>query len=451
MMIDSIKNSSNEVVDGVAKKSDLLGTRPFPSSRLSIAYMIQNVGLDLSKKVGDVVPVRYTLTGLQQAGHDVRVFELKGRDVVQIDDIEFLEDTRPAKLGLSGKRPFRFAESAIRRLQGLLNLPYYAFFDSRRFYEAAIHSLPKYELCHEHNGLFSPATALACRRLNKPYVLTFSADPIFEAELVGRPFQGTHLRVAQKQARFTYEQADQILCVSNPAKTHLVEKWQITPDKINVLPNGVDIQLFSKPQNINAVRAEWGVGDSPVISFMGGFQPWHGLDNLIESFATILTHVPNAKLMLVGDGPIRADLEQKIAECGVTAATIITGLLPQKRMPELLSIADIAVIPYPKLPQELWFSPLKLYEYMAAGKAIVASSAGQIAEVLVNGRNGLLVESGNIPEFTQAVLSLLNNPEKRQKLGEIARKQAIEHHSWEQYIRQLENIYRKAIERKTSV
>ncbi len=172
---------------------------------------------------------------------------------------------------------------------------------------------------------------------------------------------------------------------------------------------------------------------------------------MVESFATIVKQVPEAKLMLVGDGPIRAELEQKIAACGVADSTIITGLLPQERVPEMLSIADIAVIPYPKLPQELWFSPLKLYEYMAAGKAIVASSAGQIAEVLVNGRNGLLVESGNIPEFTQAVLALLNNPEKGQELGETARQQAIKHHSWAQYIRQLETIYQKAIERKASI
>ncbi len=443
-MIDSMKTSSN----GVAKKANLIGARSSALDRLRIAYMIQNVGLDLSKKVGDVVPVRYTLQGLQRAGHDVRVFELQGRTVAQIDDIEYLEECRPAKLGMSGKRPFHLTESIIRRLQGMLNLPYHAFFDSRRFYEAAVRSLPAYELCHEHNGLFSPATALACRKLNMPYVLTFSADPIFEAELVGRPFHGLHLRVAQKQARFTYQQADQILCVSNPAKTHLVETWHIEADKINVMPNGVDIRLFGGEYDAKAVRAEWGVGDAPVISFVGGFQPWHGLDNLVESFATVVKQVPAAKLMLVGDGPIRAELEQKIAECGVAESTIITGLLPQERVPELLSIADIAVIPYPKLSQELWFSPLKLYEYMAAGKAIVASSAGQIAEVLVNGRNGLLVESGNIPEFTQAVLSLLKNPEKRQELGETARQQAMAHHSWEQYIRQLEMIYKKAIERK---
>ncbi|MCP5098672.1 MAG: glycosyltransferase family 4 protein [Chloroflexi bacterium] len=440
-MIDSVKTPKN----GVVHQPDFLATQPAKIRPLRIAYTIQNVGLDLSKQVGDVVPVRYTLEGLQKAGHTVRVFELQGRDVAQIDDVRHLDDKSPTALGMSGKRPFQLTESVIRRVQGMANLPYYAFFDSRRFYEACLNSFPDYTLCHEHNGLFSPASAMACKRLKMPYVLTFSADPIFESELVGRPLTGLHLRVANKEARFTYEQADQILCVSNPAKKHLVDVWQVDPDKINVMPNGVDIRLFAGEYDTQAARAEWGLGDDPVISFVGGFQPWHGLDNLVESFATILQDVPNAKLMLVGDGPFRPELEQKIAECNVGASTIITGLLPQERMPELLSVADIAVIPYPKLPKELWFSPLKLYEYMAAGKAIVSSAAGQIAEVLENGRNGLLVESGNIPEFTQAVLSLLKDPAKRNQLGAIARQQAITQHSWEQYIRKLENIYLKTL------
>lgn len=432
----------------IANPSKLV-PNPAPAvGRLRIAYAIQNVGLNLSQEVGDVVPVRNTLLGLQDAGHDVRVFELQGRTIAQIDDITRLEAIMPAPLGVTGKRPFHLTESLIRRLQGTLNLPYYAFFDSWRFYEACMRSLPQYDLCHEHNGLFGPATALACRRLRKPYVLTFSADPIFESELVGRPLRGIHHHIAAREARFTYEQADQILCVSNPARQHLINHWQVDPDKINVMPNGVDVQLFGGVYDAQAVRAEWKLGSAPVISFVGGFQPWHGLENLVESFAALLPVVPEARLLLVGDGPHRAELDRKISECGVEKETIITGLLPQERVPEMLSVADIAVIPYPQLPQELWFSPLKLYEYMAAGKAIVSSRAGQIAEVLENGRTGLLVESGNIPALTEAILSLLKNPAERNRLGANAKQQAITRHSWVQYIRQLENIYLQAMTRR---
>jgi glycosyltransferase involved in cell wall biosynthesis len=93
----------------------------------------------------------------------------------------------------------------------------------------------------------------------------------------------------------------------------------------------------------------------------------------------------------------------------------------------------------------LWFSPLKLYEYMAAGKAIVASRAGQIAEVIQDGHNGLLVESGDVAALAQALLKLLKDPVKRERLGQNAREQAIRHHSWERYIKRLEDIYRSVV------
>jgi glycosyltransferase involved in cell wall biosynthesis len=155
--------------------------------------------------------------------------------------------------------------------------------------------------------------------------------------------------------------------------------------------------------------------------------------------------MPQARLLLVGDGPHRAALDAKIEACGVGQSTIITGLIPQAHVPAMLSVADVTVLPYPQLPQDLWFSPLKLYEYMAAGKAIVGSRSGQIAEVLENGRTGLLVEPGNVPELTAAITALLKDPAKRQAFGQAAHQRVVEQHSWEKYIRRLETIYDQAL------
>jgi glycosyltransferase involved in cell wall biosynthesis len=114
-------------------------------------------------------------------------------------------------------------------------------------------------------------------------------------------------------------------------------------------------------------------------------------------------------------------------------------------VPEILAIADVVTIPYPQLPEELWFSPLKLYEYMAAGKAIVASSAGQITEVIQDGYNGILVEPGNVDELAQAIINLFKDPTRRERLGQNARQQAVTQHSWEQYINRLEKIYESVL------
>jgi glycosyltransferase involved in cell wall biosynthesis len=94
----------------------------------------------------------------------------------------------------------------------------------------------------------------------------------------------------------------------------------------------------------------------------------------------------------------------------------------------------------------MWFSPLKMYEYMSAGKAIVASRSGQIAEVIKNGYNGVLVEPGNTRNLSDTIVHLLKDDEKRSHLGFNARQQAVEKHSWDQYVNRLEEVYLSVLE-----
>lgn len=418
---------------------------PASHQPLRIAYAVQNVGINLAEEVGDAVPVKYTLHGLRQAGHSVSYLSLVGRSVLGVDDPSLLHLSWSAPLGLSGKRPFLFCESGVRRVQRELRLPYFALFDSYRFYEACCRILPRYSLCHEHNGLFSIGAALACRRLNIPYLLTFSADAIMELALVGRPLRGLHAYVAAWAAKLTYQAAHKIICVSSPAKQHLIEKWQVAADKIAIMPNGVDIARFGQRHDEPALRQCLGLTDEPIVMFVGGFQAWHGVELLVASFAQVRRQIPQARLLLVGDGPARPSIEQRIAECGLGEAVVITGMIPHEDVPAYLALADVATLPYPSLPQELWFSPLKLYEYMAAGKAIVASRAGQIAEVIEDGRNGLLVEPGNVAALAEALICLLQNEAERRRLGQRAQQQAVQQHSWGRYIERLEEIYRSIL------
>jgi glycosyltransferase involved in cell wall biosynthesis len=221
--------------------------------------------------------------------------------------------------------------------------------------------------------------------------------------------------------------------------------WQVDPEKIVVLPNGVDIDLFQPRVVDKRLFAEYGLSDGPVITFVGGFQPWHGLDILVESFANLLNEIPNANLLLVGDGRARPLVEENIHKFGLEKKVRITGLVPQTKIPAILDMTDIAVMPYPQLPKELWFSPLKMYEYMASGCAIVASRDGQIADVIQDGQTGFLVEPGSVSDLTRAMVRLINDPAERKRLGSNARRQAVERHSWEKYIERLESVYLGAV------
>lgn len=414
--------------------------------RLRILYAIQNVGgIDFNHDVGDTVPVKQTLQGLEDAGHIVQCLKLEDGLPRLYEDVKQFDSATLSSNGLSGNPLFKGIERGVRRLQRELRMSYFAIFDTYRFQEACSQLLSGFDICHEHNGLFSSGTAWACSRMDFPYLLTFSADPIMELELVGRPLKGIHAWVAREEARFTYKTARRIICVSDPAKQHLIDVWQVNPEKIVVVPNGVDVNLFGKPYDPVHVRSNYGLDDYPVVGFVGGFQAWHGIDLLVESFVRIQTEIPECKLLLVGDGPDRMNIENKIEKLGVSVDVIITGLVPQIQIPELLSAMDVTVIPYPELPKELWFSPLKLYEYMAAGKAIVASGSGQIAEVIQDDYNGVLVKPGDVIGLADRIVGLLSDPDQRAWLGKNAQQQAVERHSWQGYIRKLEELYRSVL------
>ena len=418
---------------------------------LRVLYAIQNVGgIDFTRDIGDTVPVKQSIVGLKQAGHTVDCLRLEGNRIALIKDVTHPDRQQTAPLGLSGNRIFRILEGGARRIQRAFNFPYFAFFDSYRFFEACCRIASGYDLIHEHNGLFCLGSAWASTRSRMPYVLTFSADPILERELVGKPLRGLHASVARKEAQYTYRAANKILCVSEPAKSHLIDGWGVEAKKIVVMPNGVDTQLFRPLKTSLSTRIQLGLDGQQVVSFVGSFQPWHGIDCLVESFARVLSEIPQARLLLVGDGPARPIVEDVVRRLDVSSKVTITGLVPQAKIPEILSAVDVAVIPYPRLPKDLWFSPLKLYEYMAAGKAIVASASGQIAEVLQDGYTGLLFAPGDVEECAQAIIRLLKDPSELDRLGKNARHQAVEQHSWDGYIHRLEAIYQDAIEENSS-
>jgi len=409
--------------------------------KLNILYAMQNTGVDLSADVGASILVKRTIEGLCRIGHHLKVCSLSGLSVRLYSNIPNYQDFDLAPIGISGWPLFVLAERFCRRIQVTLKIPYVAAFDSFRFYQAMVRQLSTVDICHEYQGLFSLGTALACRKTGVPLVITVDADLLLERKVVGRPLKGWHATLARRELNWLYRQAHQILCVSEAAKQHLTTTWGVGAEKIAVIPNGVDTSLFCPDYDARPIRAEWGLDDAPVVGFVGGFQKWHGLDLLVESFARLRERFPQARLLLVGDGPARPDIERQITAHRLGDCVTITGLMPQNRVPQMLAVVDVAVIPYPPLPKKLWFSPLKLYEYMAAGKAIVASRAGQIADVLADGVTGLLVESGNVAELSEAIAALLDNSAERTRLGQNARRQAVERHSWEQYIKQLENIY----------
>ncbi|HEY3477179.1 MAG TPA: glycosyltransferase family 4 protein [Anaerolineales bacterium] len=416
--------------------------------RLNIAHLFQESGIRFYEPHAAQLHIYHTIRGLKLAGHEVTLLALQGRQVLHTNDLEVFEkEELPAsqygQLGLSGTALFKRFESSIRRLQSKLHLPYLALFDSYRMAEAGSINLKGFDLIHERYNLLALGGAWASRTLGIPLVLEVNADLLQQRKFKGIPERGLRRLFAVWATRMCFNSAAKIICISQDLKDHLRNTWNIEDSKLIVLPCAADVEAFGHTLNSESVRRDLRLTNEPVVIWVGGFYPWHDLDLLLKSFTVVLQRHPSAKLVLVGDGQTRPSVERMVQENGLRPAVILTGAIPHTSVPDILSIADVAVVPSAPLLASRGGTgtPLKLFEYMAAGKAIVATALNEAAEVIRDGHNGLLVKAGDVNGFAEAMLSLINDPTERGRLGQNARQQAVEQYSWEEYTRKLEEIY----------
>jgi glycosyltransferase involved in cell wall biosynthesis len=220
--------------------------------------------------------------------------------------------------------------------------------------------------------------------------------------------------------------ADLVLPVSDVITNHFKEMYgEIFCANVITNPNGVDTDRFiEKPNNI---REELKIPNSvPIIGFSGYFMPWHNIDILIKA---IQQYHNNVRLLLIGNGEIT--LEKKLRNLAGEynkERIIFTGPVSYDRMPEFLSACDILVVPQDKRNNHR--SPIKLFEYMAIGKAIAAANVGQLNQIINDGINGLLFEPD--AESIKIILNkLIIDNDLRNRLGEKARQDAVTKYSWE--------------------
>jgi glycosyltransferase involved in cell wall biosynthesis len=195
---------------------------------------------------------------------------------------------------------------------------------------------------------------------------------------------------------------------------------------VQVLPNGVDTER---------IRPGARPARPFTVGFVGTLKPWHGTSVLVEAFAGLAASDPAARLRLVGHGPQAEALAQQANGLGLAGRVELVGSLPPERVPSALQGFDVAVAPYDD-PEQDYFSPLKVFEYLAAGLPIVASDVGQLRELLdVDGEPaGLLVPPGDPAALRQALCALAQDAALRHRLGNRARRLAVQRHRWESVV-----------------
>jgi glycosyltransferase involved in cell wall biosynthesis len=281
-----------------------------------------------------------------------------------------------------------------------------------------------FDLIYERYSLWSDAGMQFAHGHGIPGVLEVNSPLIEEQSQYRDLIDRTLAEQVSRRAFF----GARLICAVSDGVAAYVRRFPEADGKVVVVPNAVDPRRFLDPPAA-ALPASSGTF---TVGFVGTLKPWHGLSLLAEAFREFHARQPMSRLLIVGDGPERPRLEEQSKGLNV----IFTGAVASDSIPALLASMDLAVAPYPKI-EAFYFSPLKLYEYMAAGLPIVASRIGQIEKVIDHAITGWLVEPGNPKALAETMLTLVNHPELRRRLGKAARAAAFERHTWESAVRRI--------------
>ncbi len=284
----------------------------------------------------------------------------------------------------------------------------YSFHEFAKLAIAAFRHRP--DALYERANLYTLSGLWAAKLFRLPYLLEVNA-PLAEER---NKFGGLSWPIA---AAFTeqacWRGASVVLPVTGVLADY-VARAGVPMTRIVVTPNGVDLNAF-RADDLTRAKAKLGLEGALVLGFVGYVREWHGLDRIVDLLAK-RPILANAKLLVVGDGPARQSLEQQAEALGITDRVHFTGTMPRSALPSLISAMDIALQP----EVTSYASPLKLFEYMALGRTIVAPATPNIMEVLENGKDALLVPSNNSGAMAAALERLANDAALRARLGQAA-------------------------------
>lgn len=295
------------------------------------------------------------------------------------------------------------------------------------------------DVIYQRHSRFALSGALLAQLTRRPLFLEYNGSE----EFVGRYWNPTPLkRQLAVCERAALAAAVRIFVVSEADRQDLMRQG-IADERIVLNPNGVDVARFAKGGG-EAIRTRLDLGrEALLIGFVGSFGPWHGTPVLARAFSSVAMQLPQARLLLVGAGPEMEATRQQLAAGGMGEHALFVGRVAPSEIPLYLDACDVLVSPHVPLPDDVEFfgSPTKLFEYMAAGKAIVASRLGQIADVLEHGRTGLLVKPGDADALAAALIEIAAAPRIREELGVAARKAAASH-TWQTNAERVIEAYR---------
>ena len=367
--------------------ADLAGAR--------VAYVCADPGIPVFGTKGASVHVQEVVRELLRRGALVTIFAARTGEHRPAD----LAEARVVHLPVTPREP-----AAREAAQGEV---------SRRFALEIVAG--GFDLVYERYSLFSTALAQVAPA-GVPGVLEVNA-PLIDEQRTHRVLvaEATAHEVLRRQVRA----AVRVVAVSEPVAGWVAGHCDGAP--VLVVPNGVNTQRI-RPGTGSAD------GQRPVVAFVGTLKPWHGVETLLRARELART---DWELRIIGDGPEGEQLRGLARAAGLGDRVTFTGAVTPEQVPQLLRDCDLAAAPYPAAAaRDDYFSPLKVYEYLAAGLPVVASRTGQLPRVLADTDAGILVPPSDPGALARALDELVAAPARRRRMAGAARALAETRHSW---------------------
>ena len=304
------------------------------------------------------------------------------------------------------------------------------------------------DVIHAHSpALCGQAALRAARRLGLPLVYEIRAFWEDAAVGNGTGSEGSlKYRLTRALENRAVAGADAVVTICRGLKDDLVARGT-DPSRITIAPNGVDLTLFGTPQPRDPALAEaLGLGEGPVIGFIGSFYDYEGIDDLIAAMPMLIARQPDARLLLVGGGPREAALKAQAEASPARAAIRFVGRVPHEDVERYYALAD--VMAYPRKASRLTdlVTPLKPLEAMAQGKLVAASSVGGHRELIADGVTGRLFAPDDPAACAEALANFLGERDRWDAYRAAGRRHVEERHDWARNVARYLGVYQRLLE-----